>query len=529
MSLSSFIGNTVSKVSNSVKNILSDVKSKLSNIVGNAAANFTSLWDGGFAGISREGIEQLRSALNSYVDNIEDHIQQFNTVTAAEGAISGDVREAVSDYSESVKALLSAYVSTMRVNISDLDTAFEAYIRQTDELAGSITTDADALREAAKKIDLDTANGVALSMPSFEGSLASKYVPGSNPIDKIMTGTENAFDTFLDGATSVVQWVADLPAKVTSTAAVLTNAVVFGVAEVGEDIFDGIVMAGGYLTAGGAWVVDQFTGGNSAKNILDNVTDFVGTDAVGEAKSWFYEDSSIGQFINDKSFAKYDGKLASGVEKVAEIGTKAVIATVVTGATGGAGALAVGGIYGLGNSTENYAQTVNRAAGEEYNYGKMAWKNAVGIGAGSTEFFSLGGAGNALVTATKKAIPDATFGQGVKFIGHRSMELAKQGGTQFVKNFSWKGFKDGLGVSLKAGGKALAHPENVINNAMPIVDNIVEASFGNASPADALATAVTEADAIILNDVIVSNENLGHLIINSLDDLDDAIFGAMLP
>lgn len=155
MSLKTFTENLGNGIANRVNQAVTHAKSAIGNIIGTAKASFTSIWDGGFAGISEQGIEELKNALKQYCAAIEDHIASFNTAVPTEGAFAGPIRDASVDYLESIKDLLKAYVSTMKVNLDDLDAAFAAYMKQSNELAANIRSDAESIRSQAAQIKLD--------------------------------------------------------------------------------------------------------------------------------------------------------------------------------------------------------------------------------------------------------------------------------------------------------------------------------------------------------------------------------------
>lgn len=470
MSLSTFASNTINKVGNTVKSLVNDVKSKISNIIGNASANFTSLWDGGFAGISKEGIEELKVALNNYVNEIEAHINEFNPLDCLQGAVAGEIREAVFDYATGVKALLSAYVSTMRVNLDDLDAAFNAYISQTNELAEYITSDADDIRAAAKKIDLDTANGIALTMPTFGGSLASKYEPKVTKMDKIGDGIKEFFGLVGDGLN-----------RTAATVGVFTTSVISGAGRLVEKVGDGVTIAAGGIASGIAWLGDKIFGTDNASKIMDSTMDFVRRDLVGEANQKFYEDTKLGQYINDASLMKYDSKLAQGIQTGTETVAKIAVATAATVATGGAAAPLIGLAYGMGQAGQNYAQSVDRENGESYNYAKAGAKIALGGAAGAAEFYAYGKMGSNLYNGYQ-----AIQGTG----GTIGEIIANGGGPQaIIQNLKMVDVKSLAVDSLKA----TVSKESLMEIGLTTSDHVVNLAFGDETLAEFAKNTVSEA------------------------------------
>lgn len=127
----------------------------LGAIIGGAQNDFTGVWSGGFAGIDAKNLDVIINALTKYVDNAQNTIQSFNENTTFEEALKGEVLTATKEYCAAVKQLFQAYITTMRVNISDAKTAFEAYTTSSNELAANISSDAESIRNEAAKIKLD--------------------------------------------------------------------------------------------------------------------------------------------------------------------------------------------------------------------------------------------------------------------------------------------------------------------------------------------------------------------------------------
>ena len=155
MALKQFFQNASQGLENALYTAKSAIKSKLEGIVGSAKASFSSLWDGGFAGIDQNGAGALEQALKNYVQNAEETIALFNSQNKFGEALKGKVLDAMVDYSQAIKELLQAYVTTMKVNITDMRAAFDAYMQQTDELAANVSSDAEAIRSQAASIRLD--------------------------------------------------------------------------------------------------------------------------------------------------------------------------------------------------------------------------------------------------------------------------------------------------------------------------------------------------------------------------------------
>ncbi len=152
-----------------------------------------------------------------------------------------------------------------------------------------------------------------------------------------------------------------------ATIAVGATSIISGVADIGEAAFDGIAWAEGKVIEGGSWLVGETIGlvNEDAKDDImewredykTGINDLIATDWVDEANQAFYENTSLGQAINDASYMKYDSELAQNIEGISTTVGEIAIATGATILTGGAAAPFVcGTLVGIGNSAETMYQ-----------------------------------------------------------------------------------------------------------------------------------------------------------------------------
>lgn len=155
MSIQSFVNNAWNSAGDFLSGLGNTISSKLENIVGSVSTKLSSIWSGGFTGISAEGVEEIKRALKTYCDGIEAEIATFNELAATETAYKGEIQVAAQEFIKATKEILQAYVSNMKVSIADADTAFQNYQAADKSVAQNVQADAQAVRQEAQSIRLD--------------------------------------------------------------------------------------------------------------------------------------------------------------------------------------------------------------------------------------------------------------------------------------------------------------------------------------------------------------------------------------
>ena len=154
--------------------------------------------------------------------------------------------------------------------------------------------------------------------------------------------------------------------SVLSTGAVLLTTIQSGVVKLLEHVTDGIMQFEGNAIEGETWLLGSMVGwfnedaGNWIKNegheANQAIKEYIARDIVGEINQWFYEQTPVGQYLNEHSLMKYDSKLAKGIQNVSKKAAEIAAATALTVFTGGAATFAVGALYGMGESAEETYQ-----------------------------------------------------------------------------------------------------------------------------------------------------------------------------
>lgn len=155
MSIQSAVGNIISNTKNDIDAFFTQAKASLENIVGSVGTKLSNLWDGGFAGIDENNFDTLKQAIISYCDEVDAIINGFNQEGHLEVAYKGAIQDAANDFVVAVKDILVAYVSTMRRNIAEADTAFQNYKQAAQSIAQDVQADAANIRSEAQKVKLD--------------------------------------------------------------------------------------------------------------------------------------------------------------------------------------------------------------------------------------------------------------------------------------------------------------------------------------------------------------------------------------
>lgn len=155
MSIQNLAGNVVSNVRHTLEGGIQGVSARLQNLLGGAVAQVSSLWDGGFVGINNNP-EALKTALTTYINELNDIVNGFNTDAYIDGALKGEAKEAAVEYVKAIKDLLAAYTSTYKSFIDLLENQALTTMTQGDtDNAASIRSDAQDIITEANSIRID--------------------------------------------------------------------------------------------------------------------------------------------------------------------------------------------------------------------------------------------------------------------------------------------------------------------------------------------------------------------------------------
>ena len=271
------------------------------------------------------------------------------------------------------------------------------------------------------------------SLKEYKANLSVRINSASavvGTVDKIGWSEDKNFWENLDNSMDVLE----------STAAVTATSVISGIFGLAEDLVDGALWLGTAAVTGTATLFGEEEWANNAQNKMMNAISY---DVVGEANKAFYENTSLGRTINERSIIKYDSEVAQSIQNVSTKVAEFAAATALTIATGGAAApvaaLIIGGtgfLIGAGDKAqENFQQ-------EDRNFWGDSKEVAIAGVVKAVEFYSEGQMG----AGALKAIGTVKSSGGVKNLLSNMKTVLSNGESSL---FTKESLKNGLKATLK--------------------------------------------------------------------------------
>ena len=117
----------------------------------------SNIYEGGFAGISQEGIGQLKDYIDEYASKLEKIISEFNADAPLKAGLAdgSEAQKAASSFIVKVKDFLIAYVNTVRIYGTRAQEAYENYKKADVSIGGSTDDTAKAVESSKSSIELD--------------------------------------------------------------------------------------------------------------------------------------------------------------------------------------------------------------------------------------------------------------------------------------------------------------------------------------------------------------------------------------
>ena len=237
--------------------------------------------------------------------------------------------------------------------------------------------------------------------------------------------------------------------QASATNTVIAESAASGVAKIFEWGADFTNIIGTAAVTPATYVVDALAGTDITKNMWNSTMDDVAKDKVGLAREWFYENTNLGQSINEDSLIKWDSDASKLVQNVGTKAGEIAIATAVTVATGGTAAPFVAAGIGFLEGGGQEAERRFNLTDENGNYTNRGAKDILmatlhGVGKGA-EWYGYGQLGQVAFQGIKTA--SALGKEGIAQIGKSITgaeakaylkanvgNLAKQAGVNMVKD-----------------------------------------------------------------------------------------------
>ncbi len=137
-----------------IADVFASAKVKRDMIMSTFQTNLKRVFGGGFAGISEQGVAELKQQIDTYCQDISDLINGFNVDGDISVALKGSVKDAAFEFIVAIKELLVAYVDAMKVEKDDLQRAYDEYVQKTGEISQGVSGKAQEIRDAAKNVTL---------------------------------------------------------------------------------------------------------------------------------------------------------------------------------------------------------------------------------------------------------------------------------------------------------------------------------------------------------------------------------------
>jgi len=136
-----------------VRDIASSLSSKLSGIVGGISARVGSLIEGDVVGINEAEIPTMKTAIQTYVDALSEHLKEINAAADTSGAFKGQYADAIKEYTTAITTVCDAVISQLLKFRDQLDEIAEAYVANDESLASGVNAQASELSSAYQRYE----------------------------------------------------------------------------------------------------------------------------------------------------------------------------------------------------------------------------------------------------------------------------------------------------------------------------------------------------------------------------------------
>lgn len=140
--------NVTFKVNETIDNIGSSVSTVFNNIVGDLQSTVQGLFSGDVVGIDVAQIPTMQAAIQTYVDDLQEHLAEMKANASTDEAYKGDYASSVSDFIAAVQECCYAVISQLLAFSDQLTKIEESYRENDSSLSSDISSQADELRGA---------------------------------------------------------------------------------------------------------------------------------------------------------------------------------------------------------------------------------------------------------------------------------------------------------------------------------------------------------------------------------------------
>lgn len=157
MALRADLGNTVKGIGDRISTFINTAKNTVETTIGTVTSHVGSIWSGGFSGMSEAGKEDLKTAMQQYINTVNDIINGFNAEGQIDNALKGtELETGVHEFLNSMKKLFTAYVEALKLEQDELEEAYNTWVNKNQgSLVTQIQSDKQEIEKAAANVELE--------------------------------------------------------------------------------------------------------------------------------------------------------------------------------------------------------------------------------------------------------------------------------------------------------------------------------------------------------------------------------------
>lgn len=143
---------SLGKASDSMKNLKDRFSSAINRVQGFLGTTLEVAKNGStFVGIDYSKEENIRGAIRSYVNKIQNEVAKINTDLSPAKALKGEIALEASEYVRAVTQVAEAYVSSLLAYSDKMHEYVLAFQENDDKLASNVKEETAALSSSAEK------------------------------------------------------------------------------------------------------------------------------------------------------------------------------------------------------------------------------------------------------------------------------------------------------------------------------------------------------------------------------------------